>query len=172
MAEEYKSDLGEGGFDTINFGLTWRERTAIDHCFINKPEAIENYGTVNTLHYSDHKMIYIEMLTNTARKKQESVIVRDMRKIRANPQYFKNCLRKREWVKMANMVWSVDEMVKFYTNTITESLDEVAPFVERKFKPKKYCLPMEVKNEVKKRNHLFEDVKVAKKALKEHKNTH
>ena len=42
LAEEYQEDLAEGGFETINFGLTWRDKTAIDHCFINRPELMKN----------------------------------------------------------------------------------------------------------------------------------
>ena len=31
LAEQYQEDLREGGFDLINFGLTWNNETAIDH---------------------------------------------------------------------------------------------------------------------------------------------
>ena len=76
MAEEYKSDLGEGGFDTINFGLTWRDRTAIDHCFINRPDLISDYGSVDTYHYSDHKLIYVELITSAVKRHSESIWAR------------------------------------------------------------------------------------------------
>merc|ERR1712079_118717 len=94
IAEKYQEDLGEGGFELINFGLTFKEKTAIDHAFCNKPDAVKNYGTVQTYNYSDHKLIYMELQCMAARRKQETVIARDMRKIRANPQYFVNALKK------------------------------------------------------------------------------
>ena len=49
---------------------------------------------------------------------------RDMRRIRANPQYFINALLDIDWGKMANMVHDVDEMVKFYTSSIKKCLDK------------------------------------------------
>ena len=51
LAEQYQEDLGEGGFDLINFGLTWNNETAIDHAFCNKPESVKNYGIMMTRHF-------------------------------------------------------------------------------------------------------------------------
>ena len=31
ISDQYQLDLGEGGFDIINFGLTWKNRTAVFH---------------------------------------------------------------------------------------------------------------------------------------------
>ena len=152
LAEQYQADLGEGGFETFNFGPTWKEN-AIDHCFTNKPEAIQKYEKQHQ-HYSDHKLIYVDLIAKITRKTQEKIIARDMRKIRANPQYFINALKKIDWVEMASMVDEVDEMVKFYKKSIIQSLDEVAPLKERKFKPKKHCLPESVQNEKRKRDDL------------------
>ena len=135
LAEQYQEDLAEGGFDTIHFGLTWRDKTAIDHCFTNRPDLINDYGTVNTYHYSDHKLIYVQLLTSAEKRHAESIRARDMRKLRANPQYFINALLSIEWDKLANLVWSVDEIVKFWTTSITKCVDKVAAFKNRKCKP-------------------------------------
>ena len=59
LAEQYQTDLGEGGFETIHFGPTWKDR-AIDHCFINKPEAIKKHEKMH-IHFSDHKLIWVEL---------------------------------------------------------------------------------------------------------------
>ena len=134
LAEQYQEDLGEGGFETINFGDTWKDR-AIDHCFSNKPEAIKNYEKQHC-HFSDHKLIYVELLAQAHRSNGDKIIIRDMRKIRTNPQYFINSLLSVILGEMANMVSDVDEMVKFYKKSVISCLDEVAPEGERKYKQK------------------------------------
>ena len=137
LAEQYQEDLREGGFDLINFGLTWNNETSIDHAFCNKPESVKNCGIIMTRHFSDHNLIHVELETNLSRITQETIVARDMRKIRANPQYFINSLLSVEWDKLANMVWDVYEMVNFYTKSIISSLDKTSEMKERKFKAKK-----------------------------------
>ena len=80
-----------------------------------------NLGTITTRHFSDHNLIHVELETNLSRITQETTVARDMRKIRANPQYFINSQLSVEWDKLANMVWDVDEMVNFYTKSIISS---------------------------------------------------
>ena len=93
ISDQYQLDLGEGGFDIINFGLTWKSRTAVDHCFINKPEAMKKHGQIpiDSI-YSDHSLIYVELEAQIKKRKLESFQCRDMRKIRSNPSYFVNAL--------------------------------------------------------------------------------
>ena len=43
ISDQYQIDLGEGGFEIINFGDTWKDR-AIDHTFCNKPEVVIRHG--------------------------------------------------------------------------------------------------------------------------------
>ena len=85
LAEQYQASLGEGGFETIDFGHTWKNRS-IDHAFVNKPGAIKNHGKIK-IHYSDHMLIYVDTVINFSRKTEETIISRDMRKLRANPQH-------------------------------------------------------------------------------------
>ena len=94
------------------------------------------------IHNSDHHLISVDLLTNISLKHQESVIARDMRKIRANPDYLVNSLREIKWDLLANMVWDVDEMVKFWTSSIIQCVNKVADWKEYKFKLKKYQLPL------------------------------
>ena len=124
------------------------------------------------MHNSDHHLIYVELLTNLSVKEPDFWISRDMRKIRANPNYFMYALKEIDWLSMAIMVWDVDEMVKFWTSSIVRSLDKVAPLKTNKYKPKRYCLPDEVKEEVKKRNKLFYELNLAKEAMKVHEKAH
>ena len=62
----------------------------------------------------------------------------------------------------------VDEMENFYTTSIKKSLDEVAPFKEKKWKPKKHCLPEEIKKEKSKRDELYNLLERAKEQLENH----
>ena len=59
----------------------------------------------------------------------------------------------------------VDEMEDFYTSTIINSLDEVAPMVWRKIKDKKHRLPKDVQEQLKIRNDLHDKHKIAEKNL-------
>ena len=136
LAEQYQEDLREGGFDLINFGLTWNNETAIDHARGGAGREILVWQSlIMTRHFSD--LVHVELETNLSRITQETIVARDMRKIRANPQYFINSLLSVEWDKLANMVWDVDEMVNFYTKSIISSLDKTSEMKERKFKAKK-----------------------------------
>ena len=146
--------------------------SSIDHGFCNKPEAIKNYGTIMTEHYSDHNLIHVELQANVSRKCLETFIARDMRKIRSNPQYFINSLMKVQWAKMADMVNDVDEMEKFFTDSVISCLDETAPVKERKLKLKQYSLPRNVKMEKQIRDNLFYELNLAKKEMEEHKKVH
>ena len=85
VSDQYQLDLGEGGFDIINFGHTWQDK-AIDHGFINKPEAVIKHGKlpINYL-YSDHCLIYVELEASVKKRGQEKIQCRDMRKVRSNP---------------------------------------------------------------------------------------
>ena len=114
----------------------------------------------------------MELLTTLSVNDQESVIIRDLRKIRANPEYFLKTLREVKWACLANIIWDVDEMEKFWTASIKQCLDKVAPLKEIKLKPKKYRLPKDVQDEVKRRNDLYHELTVAKKTMEEHERIH
>ena len=71
-SDQYQLDLGEGGFEIINFGVTFpKNMSSIDHGFCNKPEAIKKYATVPIdQSYSDHSMIYVEVEGSTNQEKE------------------------------------------------------------------------------------------------------
>lgn len=163
ISDQYQLDLGEGGFDILNFGLTWKDRTAVDHCFINKPEAIKKYGKIQIdPNYSDHCLIYVEIEAQVKRRQQEKFQCRDMRKLRSNPSYFIKSLLKHNWDSMAFMN-DVDEMEEFYSSSILQSLNEVAEMKWRNPKKTKHKLPPEVQIEVKKRISIHDKFKTAQK---------
>ena len=162
--------MGEGGFETIDFGHTWKDRN-IGHAFLNRPEAIKNHGTVD-IHYSDHKLIFIEIMANASRKSHETIISRDLRKLRANPQYFEHLLRGIDWAEMIKMIDDVDEMVHFYTTSVIKCLDEAAEMKEKKLKPRKFSLPKELEIEKKERDTLYNSLERAKENMREHMKNH
>ena len=81
---------------TIDYGITRRRvqkdgkvvQSAIDHVLIKKPEMVNDYSIVD-ITYSDHNSIVIDLNIGVPRNQQGlSRKMRDLRKIRANPQYF------------------------------------------------------------------------------------
>ena len=63
VSDQYQLDLGEGGLEIIDFGITHpKNKSSIDHGFCNKPETIQRYGTLPIDQiYSDHSLIYVEL---------------------------------------------------------------------------------------------------------------
>ena len=156
QAKEYQSMIGENGLDVIHFGKTWkrpnREETAIDHALTNKPESIKDYQKIE-IAYSDHDLIYVDLNVKVAKLKDISTITRDYRKVRSNPNFLLNQLKKIKWESLKDMS-KVGDMVKFWKSELTECLDITAPWKKRKKKKKKFRLPMEVQNEMKKQKEL------------------
>ena len=55
---------------------------------------------------------------------------RDLKRIRNNPEIFKNALRMIQWEKLAPYT-DVDEQVEFYTAKVNGVLDTFAPFKDK-----------------------------------------
>ena len=73
ISDQYQLDLGEGGFDLINFGNTWKDN-AIDHAFCNKPEAVIKHGKIEINYlYSDHHLIHVELVAQVKKRQTETV---------------------------------------------------------------------------------------------------
>ena len=72
VSDQYQLDLGEGGFEIINFGITFEKNmSSIDHGFCNKPEAIQRYGKLPIDEgYSDHSLIYVEIEAQIKKRNQ------------------------------------------------------------------------------------------------------
>ena len=156
QAKEYQTMIGENGLDVIHFGKTWkrpnREETAIDHALTNKPESIKNYQKIE-IAYSDHDLIYVDLNVKVTKLEDISTITRDYRKVRSNQRNFLNQLKKIKWESLKDMS-NVEDMVQFWTSELNKCLDITAPWKERKKKKKKFRLPMEVQNEIKKQKEL------------------
>ena len=153
VAQEYQTLIGECGLEVIDFGVTFSRpckkefiESALDHALVNKPASIKNYFKT-LIDYSDHNMICVDLKTNIPKLKDINSTSRDLRKIRNNPQYFKNRLSAVEWEIFINMK-DVDEMEEFWTSRINECLDSTAPFKARKNRKKKFCLPKEVQEKI------------------------
>merc|ERR1712203_592928 len=74
LSEDYQADLAEGGFETINFGETWKDR-ALDHAFTNRFKSIQRYESAD-IHYSDHKIILVDLLVHIPKKEPRNYIVK------------------------------------------------------------------------------------------------
>ena len=160
LSEEYQSLIGDNGLEVINFGITWKRHhkdgknlsSAIDHALTNKLVAINDYHKT-FLDYSDHEMISVDMNIKTDKLQGNNITSRDLRKLQSNPDYFLKELAKIKWESFSHMD-DIDSMEKFWTKSINECLDYVAPWKTRKFKQKKYCLPKEVQEAIKVREKL------------------
>ena len=156
QAKEYQTMIGENGLDVIHFGKTWkrpnREETAIDHALTNKPESIKDYQKIE-IAYSDHDLIYVDLNVKVTKLEDISTITRDYRKVRSNQRNFLNQLKKIKWESLKDMS-NVEDMVQFWTSELNKCLDITAPWKKRKNKKKKFRLPMEVQNEIKKQKEL------------------
>ena len=161
LAEEHLSMIGECGLEVLNFGITWSRthkdgtitKSAIDQALTNKPLALHSYHK-KPIDYSDHSMICINMdLSMKSNSRAQTTTYRDLRKLRSNPQFFLNSLSKIDWSLLANFE-DVDEMETFWTSEIKKCLDFTAPWKTGKNKQKRYCLPKEIQEEIKKRRVL------------------
>ena len=160
IAEEYLSMVGECGLEIINFGITWSRthqdgnmlNSALDHALINKPTSVNDHYRID-IDYSDHSMICMDLNIEVPKLDNKIINSRDYRRIRANPKILLMELANIKWELMKDME-NVDQMETFWTQQINNSLNLVAPWTTRLLKPKKYCLPMAVKTEIKKRKAL------------------
>ena len=73
--------------------------------------------------YSDHSMICIDMNINVSRLKKHSIITRDMRKLKSNPQFFLKELSKLDWASFVNMS-DVDKMEEEWTKERNNCLNK------------------------------------------------
>ena len=143
VADVYKECIAKCGLKPIDFGITFRRvhkdgkviESAVDHVLIKKPEMVNDYSK-GDITYSDHSSIIIDLSIGVTRNKQGlTKRSRDLRKIRANPQYFQFALYNCPWDKLAQME-DVDEMETFFTSQIEGVLDKTAPYSNRKIKSK------------------------------------
>ena len=63
-----------------------------------------------------------------------------------------------DWSSLINM-HDVDDMERFWTKEINYCLNLVAPMKTRKIKKKRFCLPKEIQNEVKRKKDLQRQLK-------------
>ena len=126
-------------------------QSAIDHAFTNKPLNVHSYSKTE-IDYSDHDLIYVKIKWKVPKLPNSVTKSRDFRKLNSNPNYFLNALTKIDWSSLGNM-HEVDDMEIFWTREINQCLNFVAPMKTRKIKKKRFCLPKEIQNEIKKKKH-------------------
>ena len=167
QAEKYQSLIGECGLEVIDFGITFNSNkngevisSALDHAITNKPIAINNYHkTFIDSDISDHYMISVDLNIKTPKLQEKVITSRDFRKLRRNPGYFLDELRKVKWEIYRDME-DVDPMEEFWTKEINKCMDIVAPWKSRKVRQKRFDLPKEVRSVIKVRNDLKKKVQV------------
>ena len=167
QAEKYQSLIGECGLEVIDFGITFNSNkngevisSALDHAITNKPIAINNYHkTFIDSDISDHYMISVDLNIKTPKLQEKVITSRDFRKLRRNPGYFLDELRKVKWEIYRDME-DVDPMEEFWTKEINKCMDIVAPWKSRKVRQKRFDLPKEVRSAIKVRNDLKKKVQV------------
>ena len=138
ISKNYQEMLSRLGLHLFNYGYTFQRinkegkvtRSAIDHAFTNREGNIKKTEK-QVCSFSDHDMIIIEAKINKREKKPKlKQRTRDLKRIRNNPDIFKNALSMIEWGKLA-LCTDVDEQVDFYTARIKNVLDTFAPFKEK-----------------------------------------
>ena len=164
LAKEYESLLGFNGMHDLDFGYTWQRlhvdgnlrRSAIDQCITNS-DMIHAHNKVE-VDFSDHSCIYVDVKTGTKTKERGATKIRDMKAIRCTPEVFQRKLAQIEWEKLSQMS-CLNSMVDFYTKSITEVLDEIAPYKSIKaMNRKKTKLPKQVINEMKTREDMKKEI--------------
>ena len=118
LANEYQGFLALNGMIDYDFGYTWSRihengtirRSAIDQCITNSPEVLANPSKVE-VGFSDHDAIFVDLKTSKKPKEQASQIVRNMGKLRRNPDKFQQMIANIPWEKLAEME-SVHEMAQ------------------------------------------------------------
>ena len=167
VADEYQKTISNCGLSLIDFGITWRREhkdgsvheSAIDHGLINKPVHLIE-ATKKEVDYSDHSLIMMEVQCGIPRNhKSQTIHARDLRKIRANPEYLQYALSNIDWTKLAQME-EVNKMVQYWDDEICKVLDKVAPMTERKVKSKqKYELSKETYQQMRIRDEMLKSRK-------------
>ena len=93
----YQGFLASNGM--VDYDFTWSRihengtirRSAIDQCITNSPEVLANPSKVE-VGFSDHDAIFVDLKTSKKPKEQASQIVRNMGKLRRNPDKFQQML--------------------------------------------------------------------------------
>ena len=143
VAEVFKSTISNGGMKLLEFGITFQRvhqdgkiiQSALDHIIMNKPDQVNDYFKTG-LSYSDHSGIILDIQAGISKNRKGLIRkVRDLRKVRNNPQYLQVALANIDWTKLAAMQ-DVDEMVNFFIKEIEKVLDRVAPFKNLKNRSK------------------------------------
>ena len=140
ILREYESILGENGLTNKRLGITFERihedgtviQSELDHLVTNCPDEIKDYGTL-IFDKSDHRVIFAEIYFDKQKAEKKTVVTRDLRAIRKNPQLLKEAVTKQDWYQLLGME-SVDEMVEIWTKQITAALDQVAPKKEKVLK--------------------------------------
>ena len=160
---EYESILGENGLMNKRLGVTFERihndgkvfQSELDHLVTNCPDEIKDCGTLTSDASPDHRVIFAEIYFDKPRPEKKTIVSRDIRGIRKNPNLLREAVARQDWYQLMGME-DVDEMVETWVKHINVALDEVAPKKERVLKDgkgKPNWSP-EVLQKIKKKNHL------------------
>merc|ERR1712203_396743 len=109
--------------------------------------SITNHKKID-ITYSDHSAIYIDIQARKQKVKNQQRISRDMRKLRSNPDRYRQELAKGNWA-FDNL--DVDQMVDHWNSENQKVLDKLAKKKARNLaKRKKVQFPPEVNEKLKK----------------------
>ena len=75
------------------------------------------------------------MKTGVLKNSDKKITRRDLRKLRSNLVKFKQELAQIDWTQLEKME-DIDKMVQFYTDSINEVLDKLAPWSTKTMKKK------------------------------------
>ena len=166
ISKNYQEMLSRLGMHLFDYGYTFQRikkdgkvtRSAIDHAFTNRESNIQKTEK-QVCSFSDHDMIIIEAKINKREKKTKMKLrTRDLKRIRNNPEIFKNALRMIQWEKLAPYT-DVDEQVEFYTAEVNGVLDTFAPFKDKIIRKRpKIVLSRETTEQVKIRDRLKQEI--------------
>ena len=149
--------LGKNGLELVDFGITWRrlqengviKQSALDHLLTNNINSIINNKKLD-ITFSDHSVILTDIATSKQQVRKQKIISRDMRKLRSNPEKFRQELSQIDWSKITEKV-DVDDMVDFWSNGTITVLNKLAPKKPRNIrKKKKVQFPPEMSEKLKK----------------------
>ena len=108
--------------------------------------------------FSDHSCIYVDVKTGTKTKERGTTRVQDMKTIRRTPEVFQKMLAEIKWEKLSQMN-CLNSMVEFYTKSINEVLNIIAPYrTSKAINRKKTKLPNPVINEMRKRDEMWKNI--------------
>ena len=133
IADQYQRIIGESGLVHMRMGATFQAihedgkciESELDHALTNRPGTILSHGTTE-FDASDHKAISLEIVFGVPKKEKTVLTGRDLRHIRRDPLFMKQKMANQNWSSMLNLS-SVDEMVEFWTTSVNQVLNEVAP---------------------------------------------